>query len=127
MKVSKIQSLLITHLTKYGTIQLNLPDNMVLEIGITAEKKDGAYEKIDDYCWVIAKKENKATCIDSYNLGIRFNEEDHNMYYTKIYRLYYIKNIMPFNCYYFDKRFDPSEYNSYMNEKMIEELYEQCR
>ena len=54
-------------------------------------------------------------------------EEDHNMYYTKIYRLYYIKNIMPFNCYYFDKRFDPSEYNSYMNEKMIEELYEQCR
>lgn len=79
MKVSKIQSLLITHLTKYGTIQLNLPDNMVLEIGITAEKKDGAYEKIDDYCWVIAKKENKATCIDSYNLGIRFNEEDNNI------------------------------------------------
>ena len=57
---------------------------------------------------------------------IEIYEEDHNMYYTKIYRLYYIKNIMPFNCYYFDKRFDPCEYNSYMNEKMFEELYEQC-
>ena len=53
-------------------------------------------------------------------------EEDHNMYYTKIYRLYYIKNIMPFNCYYFDKMCDPYDYASYMREKMIEELYERC-
>lgn len=79
MKTSKIQSLLITHLTKYGTIQLNLPDNMMIEIGITAENKNGDLEKIQDYCWVIAKKENKATCIDSYNLGIRFSEEDNNI------------------------------------------------
>ena len=58
---------------------------------------------------------------------IEIYEEDHNMYYTKIYRLFYIKNIMPFNCYYFDKKFDPSEYDSYHREKMIKELYEQCR
>ena len=50
---------------------------------------------------------------------IEIYEEDHNMYYTKIYRLYYIKNIMPFNCYYFDKRFDPYEYDSYYERKMI--------
>lgn len=79
MKVNKIQSLLITHLTKYGTIQLNLPDNMTLEIGITAENDTGKLEKVQDYCWVIAKKENKATCIDSYNLGIRFSDSDKNI------------------------------------------------
>ncbi len=79
MKVNKIQSLLITHLTKYGTIQLKLPDNMTIEIGITAEKEDGAIEKTQDYCWVIAKKENKATCLDSYNIGIRFDDEENNI------------------------------------------------
>lgn len=85
MKTNKIQALLINHLTKYGTIQLNLPDNMLLEIGITAENKNGNSEKIDDYCWVIAKKENKATCIDSYNLGIMFNEEDNNIVLEDIF------------------------------------------
>jgi len=78
MKTNKIQALLINHLTKYGTIQLALPDNMVIEIGITAETNHGV-EKIDDYCWVITKRENKVACIDSYNLGIRFNDEDKNI------------------------------------------------
>jgi hypothetical protein len=78
MKTNKIQALLINHLVKHGTIQLALPDNMVLEIGITAETNSGV-EKIDDYCWVITKKEDRAACIDSYNLGIRFNEEDKNI------------------------------------------------
>lgn len=53
-------------------------------------------------------------------------EHDHNMDYTRMYKMYYIKNIMPFYCYYFDKRDDPYEYESYMREKMIEELYQQC-
>jgi hypothetical protein len=78
MKTNKIQALLINHLAKYGTIQLALPDNMILEIGITAETDQGI-EKIDDYCWVITKKEDRAACIDSYNLGIRFSEEDNNI------------------------------------------------
>ena len=78
MKTNRIQALLINHLTKYGTIQLALPDNMVLEIGITAETDHGV-EKIDDYCWVITKRDNKVACIDSYNLGIRFNDEDKNI------------------------------------------------
>jgi hypothetical protein len=79
MKVNKIQSLLITHLTKHGTIQLKLPDNMTIEIGITAEKENGGIEKIQDYCWVIAKRDNKATCLDSYNIGIRFDDEENNI------------------------------------------------
>jgi hypothetical protein len=78
MKTNKIQALLINHLVKHGTIQLALPNNMILEIGITAETDSGV-EKIDDYCWVITKKEDRSTCIDSYNLGIRFNEEDKNI------------------------------------------------
>lgn len=79
MKTSKIQSMLISHLSKYGTIQLKLPDNMTVEIGITAENKQGDIEKIKDYCWVIAKRESKVTCLDSYNLGIRFNDEEKNI------------------------------------------------
>lgn len=76
MKTNKIQSMLISHLMKHGTIQLRLPDNMVLEIGITAEDKEGNIKKTEDYCWVIAAKESRAACLDSYNLGIRFEDED---------------------------------------------------
>lgn len=79
MKTNKIQALLINHLSKYGTIQLLLPDNMTLEIGITAETDNGTIEKTDDYCWVITKKENRVACIDSFNLGIRFNDEEKNI------------------------------------------------
>lgn len=60
---------------KHGTIQLKLPDNVVLEIGITAEDKEGNIKKTEDYCWVIAAKESRAACLDSYNLGIRFEDE----------------------------------------------------
>ena len=76
MKTNKIQALLIGHLMKHGTIQLRLPDNVVLEIGITAEDKEGNVKKTEDYCWVIAAKEGRAACLDSYNLGIRFEDED---------------------------------------------------
>lgn len=75
MKTNKIQALLINHLMKHGTIQLKLPDNVVLEIGITAEDKEGNIKKTEDYCWVIAAKESRAACLDSYNLGIRFEDE----------------------------------------------------
>lgn len=75
-KTDKIQALLINHLLKHGHIQLRLPDNVLLEIGITEESEKGKIHKTDDYCWVIAKKENRAAVIDSYNLGIRFEDED---------------------------------------------------
>lgn len=75
-KTDKIQALLINHLLKHGHIQLRLPDGVLLEIGITEESENGKIQKSDDYCWVIAKKENRAAVIDSYNLGIRFEDED---------------------------------------------------
>lgn len=60
---------------KHGTIQLKLPDNVIVEIGITTEDREGNFKKTEDYCWVIATKESRATCLDSYNLGIRFEDE----------------------------------------------------
>ena len=33
---------------------------------------------------------------------------------------------MPFNYYYFDKMREPQYYDSFLKEKMVEELYEQC-
>lgn len=40
-------------------------------------------------------------------------EEDHHWEYTKMYKMYFIKNILLFNDYYFDKRCDPREYYSF--------------
>ena len=57
---------------------------------------------------------------------IEIYEDDHNWEYTKIYRMYYIKNILPFYCYYFDKKIDPYYYGSYLKEQMVEELRKQC-
>lgn len=44
---------------------------------------------------------------------IEIYNNDHNDYFTKIYRMYYISNIMSFSYYYFDKLYDPYEYSSY--------------
>ena len=49
MKSNKIQSLLINHLLKHGHIQLKLPDNVVLEIGITEEDRHGNIKKSNEY------------------------------------------------------------------------------
>lgn len=76
MSKNKIQALLISHLSKHGHIDLLLPDGMVLEIGIDQEGIDGNLKKQDDYCWVIASQNNRATSIDAYNLGLRFEDDD---------------------------------------------------
>jgi len=46
---------------------------------------------------------------------VEIYEIDHNWVYTKMRRCYYIKNIMPFSYYYFDKLQDPFDYDSYNN------------
>jgi hypothetical protein len=74
----KIQSLIISHLQKYGSLKILLPDNVILEIGTTQEDKYGHEVKSEDYCYVIASKENKATVFDSFNLGIRFSNDEDN-------------------------------------------------
>lgn len=71
----KIQYLLISHLLETGHIELNLPDGMVVELGILKEGKTGELEKKDDYSWVIATQKGRTVSIDSYNFGLRYNVE----------------------------------------------------
>ena len=72
----RIQTSIIKHLQKYGTLQLLLPDNNVLEIGILEEDENGKARKTDSYCYVIVKNELRATVIDKYNLGIRYSADE---------------------------------------------------
>lgn len=76
MSKNKIQSMIVEHLMRHGHIQLMLPDNMTLEIGITQEGNNGKFIKKDDYCWVMASRKDKTACIDAFNLGLRFADDD---------------------------------------------------
>ena len=72
----KIQSLIVTHLLKHGQIEIKLPDGVVLEIGVTQEAENGELEVKDDYCWVIATQGGRSASMDSYNMGLRFDDKD---------------------------------------------------
>lgn len=74
-KVNKLQYLLITQLLKKGSVQLILPDGIVVEIGIVQENEFGETKKTDDYCYVVATRNGKSTLLDSYNLGLQFEPE----------------------------------------------------
>lgn len=76
MTKNKIQSLIVEHLLKHGQIELVLPDGVTLEIGLTQENQDGKLTIKDDYCWVIASQGGRATSLDSYNMGLRFSNDD---------------------------------------------------
>jgi len=68
--------MIVEHLLKHGQIELLLPDNVTLEIGITQENQTGKFVKKDNYCWVMASRNDRTACIDSFNLGLRFPDED---------------------------------------------------
>lgn len=68
---SKIQSLLITYLQKFGSIDLRLPDGVALQIGITQESKHGEV-KNDDYCWVLTSRDDRSTMLDRYSMRMLF-------------------------------------------------------
>jgi hypothetical protein len=72
---NKVQQTFITCLLEEGHVQLNLPNDMVLEVGITQENKNGDLEKIPNYCWVIASQKGRSVSIDEYNLGLRYQDE----------------------------------------------------
>lgn len=79
----KIQHALITYLLNNGSISLNLPDKVELEIGITQEGKHGTI-KSDNYCWVVTSRGDKSVELDSYNLGLNFsNDKDIIMFEDK--------------------------------------------
>lgn len=71
----KLQSLLIRQLLEKGTVQLILPDGVQLEIGITQEDQFGDSQKSDDYCYVVAKRQGRSIMLDSYNLGLQYEDE----------------------------------------------------
>ncbi len=85
MSKNKIQALLINHLNKYGNIELILPDGVVLEIGVNQEDKNGDIIIADDYCWVIASRKDKSAVLDSYNLGLRFNDDSRTIVFEDKY------------------------------------------
>lgn len=73
---NKIQSLLITHLLQDGEINITLPDGVELSIGITQENQNGEIIKDKNYCWVSASRDGKETSLDSFNLGLKFVDEN---------------------------------------------------
>lgn len=76
MTKNKIQTLLIKHLLRYGQISLLLPDGMTLEIGVTQEDDGGNLVIQDDYCWVIAAHQDRSVCLDPYNMGLKFSDDE---------------------------------------------------
>lgn len=73
---NRVQEVFINHLLSEGSVELLLPNNMVLEVGITQENKYGDLEKNPEYCWVIASQNGREVSIDKYNLGLRFEDAD---------------------------------------------------
>lgn len=72
----KIQQLLVTYLLKEGSIKLKLPDGITLEVGILKEGKNGSLEVSDNYCWIIASQKDREVSMDSYNLAMRYKDEN---------------------------------------------------
>lgn len=76
MTSSKLQYLFVSHLLKEGQISLTLPGGMVVSMGVVQEGKDGYMEKADNYSWVVAKQNERTILMDSYNLGLRYTDEN---------------------------------------------------
>ena len=72
----KLQTVLMGHLQKFGSVEILLPDGVILELGITQVGKDGEMTKAEDYCWVIASRNDRQVALDKYNAGIRFSDDD---------------------------------------------------
>jgi hypothetical protein len=74
-KASKLQYLLIKQLLAKGSVELILPDGVKVEIGITQEDQFGETRKTDDYCYVVASRNDKSVMLDSFNLGLQYSPE----------------------------------------------------
>lgn len=71
-KTRKLQYLLIKQLLEKGTVELLLPDGITLEVGIIQEDEFGNKKKADNYCYVVATRDDKTVMLDTYNLGLQF-------------------------------------------------------
>ncbi len=79
-KSKKIQQLFVTQLIKEGHVQITLPNEMTLEVGITQEDGNGDLKKEPNYCWVLASQNGRTIAIDEYNLGIKYTDSDKNKF-----------------------------------------------
>tara|TARA_Y100000034_G_scaffold127552_1_gene180491 strand:- start:1333 stop:1641 length:309 start_codon:yes stop_codon:yes gene_type:complete len=82
-KAAKLQYLLIHQLLKKGSVELLLPDGVTIEIGITQEDQFGDIHREDDYCYVVASRDGKSVMLDSFNLGLQYEPEDHTIIYEE--------------------------------------------
>jgi len=80
-KTRKLQHLLIKQLLERGRVELLLPDGITLEIGIVQEDKYGDLVKTDDYCYVVASRDDRSTLLDTYNLGLQFEDRGDSIIY----------------------------------------------
>lgn len=81
-KALKLQYLVIQQLLEQGNVCLMLPDGITLEIGITQEDRFGDLKKVDDYCYIVATtKDGRSTMLDSYNLGLQFQDHENTIVY----------------------------------------------
>lgn len=80
-KTRKLQHLLIKQLLETGRVELLLPDGITVEIGIVQENKHGDLIKTDDYCYVVATRGDRSAMIDSYNLGLQFEDRGDSIIY----------------------------------------------
>jgi beta-galactosidase beta subunit len=78
-KAAKLQYLLINQLLKKGSVELLLPDGVTIEIGITQEDQFGDLHREDDYCYVVASRDGKSVMLDSFNLGLCYEPEEHTI------------------------------------------------
>lgn len=68
----KIQQLLTAYLLDEGSIELQLPDGLKVELGILKEDRNGDLKIQDNYSWLIASQKDREVSINSYNLALRF-------------------------------------------------------
>lgn len=85
MSKKNIQTLLIKHLMEKGQIELLLPDGVKLEIGVMQLDKQGDLVNcIENYCYVVANREDKSLILDSYNAGLQFTEDKDTMLFDDV-------------------------------------------
>lgn len=71
----KIQFLLNEYLEVHGSIDIQLPDGVGLEVGITQNGKRGP-ERVSDYCWVVASRDDRLMVLDRYAMTLQYEDDE---------------------------------------------------
>ena len=74
-KIKNSQYSVVTEVLKNGNVEIILPGNTRLEIGITQEGEDGLFHKTKDYCWIIVTQNDKEIYLDNYNMGMKCDSD----------------------------------------------------